>query len=207
MPFTLYHLGAGALVKSIAPLYVSFTAFAVSNVLIDVEPLVRMLGLLDDTILHGPTHTYPGAVVIAALTWPAIRLWDRTAAALHLTSLRPPALPTWMILTSALIGTVSHVLLDSRMHADMAAVRAMVGDPTARDLPPAAVEWLCVEFAWYALLIYLARLTWGGGHWAWRKIKSARQRNRSAELDAKPCIRAKRDVVELGPSGHRHTDD
>ncbi len=174
MPFTAYHLGAGALAKSIAPRHVSFTAFAVSNVLIDVEPLVRMLGILDDTILHGPTHTFPGAVVIAALTLPAIRLWDRTAAALHLTGLRPPAIPTWMILTSALIGTVSHVLLDSRMHADMAAVRAIVGDPTARDLPPAAVEWLCVEFAWYALLIYVARVTWRGGRWLWRRVTSGK---------------------------------
>lgn len=179
MPFTFYHFGAGALVKAIAPRHFSFTAFAVSNALIDIEPFLRLSGFLDDTILHGPTHTYPGAVVIAALTLPAIRLWDRTAAALHLNGLRPPAVPTWMVLTSALIGTVSHVLLDSRMHADMAAVRAMVGDPTARDLPPAAVEWLCVEFAWYALLIYLARLTWRGGPWAWRRIVVARQRHRS----------------------------
>lgn len=179
MPFTPYHLGAGALVKSIAPRHFSFTAFAVSNVLIDVEPLVRMLGILDDTILHGPTHTFPGAVVLAALTLPAIRLWDRTAAALHLNGLRPSAVPTWMVLTSALIGTVSHVLLDSRMHADMAAVRAMVGDPTARDLPPAAVEWLCVQFAWYALLIYLAQLTWRGGRWLWRRISAVRQKDRS----------------------------
>jgi hypothetical protein len=175
VPFTPYHLGAGALAKSIAPRHFSFASFAVSNMLIDIEPLIRMLGILDDTILHGPTHTFPGAVVIAALTLPAILLWDRTAAALHLNGLRPPAIPTWMILTSALIGTVSHVLLDSRMHADMAAVRAMVGDPTARDLPPAAVEWLCVEFAWYALLIYLARLTWRGGRWLWRRFTSGKQ--------------------------------
>lgn len=162
MPFTPYHFGAGALAKSIAPRHFSFTAFAVSNVLIDVEPLVRMLGLLDDTILHGPTHTFPGAVVIAALTLPAIRLWDRAAAALHLNSLRPPAVPTWMVLISALVGTVSHVILDSMMHTDMPAIRALVGDPTARDLPPTNTEWLCLEFAWYAMLIYLARLLWRG---------------------------------------------
>lgn len=160
MPFTPYHFGAGALVKSIAPKHFSFAAFAVSNVLIDVEPLVRMLGLLDDTILHGPTHTFPGAAVIAALTLPAIRLWDRTAIALRLTGLRTPAVPTWMVLTSALIGTASHVILDSMMHADMPAVRALVGDLTARDLPQTNAEWLCLEFAWYALLIYIARLAW-----------------------------------------------
>jgi len=160
VPFTPYHFGVGALVKSIAPRHFSFTAFAVSNVLIDVEPLVRMLGLLDDTILHGPTHTFPGAVVIATLTLPAVRLWDRTAAALRLTSLRPPAVPTWMVLTSALIGTVSHVILDSMMHADMPAVRALLGVPTVHELPPIDTEWLCLEFAWYALLIHLARLAW-----------------------------------------------
>ena len=163
MPFTPYHFGAGALAKSIAPRHFSFTAFAVSNVLIDVEPLVRMLGILDDTILHGPTHTFPGAVVIAALTLPAIRLWDRTAAALHLNGLRPPAVPTWMILTSALIGTVSHVILDGLMHADMANHLARFPGRNIADVPPHEVELLCVEFAQWALLIYLARLTWRGG--------------------------------------------
>lgn len=65
-----------------------------------------------------------------------------------------------MVLTSALIGTVSHVVLDSMMHADMPAVRALLGVPTVHDLPPIDTEWLCLEFAWYALLIYLARLAW-----------------------------------------------
>lgn len=180
MPFTFYHFGAGALAKSIAPRHFSFTAFAVSNVLMDVEPFLRLSGFLDDTILHGPTHTVLGAIVLAAFTLPAIRLWDRTAALLHLTGLRPPAIPTWMILTSALIGTVSHIILDSHMHEDMAAVRAMVRDPTAQDLPPAAIEWFCVELAWYALVIYMARLTWRGGRWLWRRFISDKQR-------AQPC--------------------
>lgn len=170
MPFTPYHLGAGALVKAIAPRHFSFTAFAVSNVLIDVEPLLRMLGILDDTILHGPTHTFPGAVVIAALTLPAVGLWDRTAAALHLASLRPPAISTWMVLTSALIGTLSHVLLDAQMHADMAAIRgsfpALIVAPHT---PPPDMERFCVELAGYALLIFVARLAVRGGRLAFRR--------------------------------------
>jgi len=162
MPFTPYHFGAGALAKSIAPRHFSFTAFAVSNVLIDVEPLVRMLGVLDDTILHGPTHTFPGAVLIAAMTLPAVRMWDRSAAALRLNSLRPPAVPTWMVLTSALVGTVSHVILDSWMHADMAEHVARYPGLTKADIPPHQVELFCVELAQYALLIYLARSLWRG---------------------------------------------
>ncbi|PZU55893.1 MAG: hypothetical protein DI561_00705 [Thauera sp.] len=181
MPFTPYHFGAGALAKSIAPRHFSFTAFALSNVLIDVEPLVRMLGLLDDTILHGPTHTFPGAVVIAALTLPAVRLWDRTAAALRLTGLRPPVVPTWMVLTSALIGTVSHVILDSWMHADMAEHVARYPGLTKADIPPHQVELFCVELAQYALLIYLARLTWRGAVRAIAAIRDARSRPSSVK--------------------------
>lgn len=183
MPFTFYHLGAGALAKAIAPRHFSFTAFAASNVLIDVEPLVRMLGILDDTILHGPTHTLPGAVVIAALTLPVIRLWDRTAAALHLTGLRPPAMPTWMILTSALIGTVSHVLLDGLMHADMANHLARFPGRSIADVPPHEVELLCVEFAQWALLIYLLRLTWRGGRWLVRRLTRDTPHGRQGQKD------------------------
>lgn len=177
MPFTAFHFGAGVLAKSIAPRHLSFTAFAVSNVLIDVEPLVRMLGALDDTILHGPTHTFPGAVVIAALTLPAVRLWDHTAAALHLTSLRPPAAPTWMVLTSALIGTLSHVLLDAQMHADMASVRESLSMLTgAQPAPPPDMQRFCIELAVYALLIYLTRL-------AFRGCSAYRRRRRAAASD------------------------
>lgn len=170
MPFTFFHFGAGALAKSIVPRHFSFTAFAVSNVIIDVEPLVRMLGILDDTILHGPTHTFHGAVVIAALTWPAIRLWDRTAAALHLTSLRPSVVPTSMILTSALVGTVSHVLLDAHMHADMASVRESLAILTGtQQAPPPDMQHFCIELAVYALLIYVARFAIRGGRLAYRR--------------------------------------
>ncbi len=186
MPFTPYHFGAGALAKSIAPRHFSFTAFVVSNVLIDVEPLVRMLGLLDDTILHGPTHTFPGAVVIAALTLPAVRLWDRTAAALRLTGLRPPAVPTWMVLTSALIGTVSHVILDGMMHADMAGYMSQYESWPIHERPPRQVEYLCAELAWYALLIYIARLTWRLGQSmvsAWKRRRSVAERTRWNESD------------------------
>lgn len=199
MPFTPYHFGAGALAKSIAPRHFSFTAFALSNVLIDVEPLVRMLGLLDDTILHGPTHTFPGAVVIAALTLPAVRLWDRTAAALRLTGLRPPAVATWMVLTSALVGTVSHVILDSWMHADMAEHVARYPGLTKADIPPHQVELLCVELAQYALLIYLARLAWklaGRGCAAWRRRKVATKRRQWNEADLPEFLRNPGSVVE-----------
>jgi hypothetical protein len=43
MPVTPFHFGPGAAIHSLAPKRVSFLAFCVSNVLIDIEPLYFML--------------------------------------------------------------------------------------------------------------------------------------------------------------------
>ena len=40
MPITPFHLGAGALIKCAAPAYISWTVFALANILIDLEPIV-----------------------------------------------------------------------------------------------------------------------------------------------------------------------
>ena len=86
-----------------------------------------------------------------------------------------------MVLTSALIGTVSHVILDSWMHADMAEHVARYPGLTKADIPPHQVELFCVELAQYALLIYLARLTWRGAVRAIAAIRDARSRPSSVK--------------------------
>jgi len=39
MPFTPFHLGAGATFKALSPKYCSFTMFGFMQVIIDTEPL------------------------------------------------------------------------------------------------------------------------------------------------------------------------
>ncbi len=64
MPFTPFHMGAALLLKPVARERFSVLVFGVSQVLIDIEPLARIIR--GDTILHGFTHTLCGALAIGA---------------------------------------------------------------------------------------------------------------------------------------------
>ena len=93
----------------------SFTVFAFSQGLIDVEPAARML--LNAGELHPHLHTYLGATGVALLSvWPGKRLCEWALGRLSLDA-KIPRGAAW---TAALIGAYSHVLIDSIMHADMA---------------------------------------------------------------------------------------
>jgi hypothetical protein len=125
MPFTPFHMGPAALLKAALAQRFSIMVFGVSQVLIDIEPLVRIIR--NDAILHGPTHTVVGALAIA----PVAAVIGRTAGNPVLDLLRSdpdsgftqwsigPRI-TWAVAgVSAFIGTLSHVALDSIMHEDM----------------------------------------------------------------------------------------
>ncbi len=118
MPFTPLHFGPGALLHALAPRRVSFLAFAGANVLIDFEPLYFLLA--GEAHVHRFFHTYLGALLAALATWglflSARALVDRLR------------LPNWLgwqslssgaVLLGALLGTVSHIVLDSVMHSDI----------------------------------------------------------------------------------------
>ncbi|MCP5149917.1 MAG: DUF4184 family protein [Chromatiales bacterium] len=120
MPFTPLHLGPGLAIKLVLRDRFSVVVFAGAQVAMDVEPLVRMLR--GDAVVHGPSHTYLGALLVGVASMligkvaygPIARTWNARAA---------PALPTavgWAAAGSgAFLGTTSHVLLDSLMHGDM----------------------------------------------------------------------------------------
>jgi len=107
MPFTPFHFGPAALVHSAAPKHISFLAFCGANVLVDVEPLYFML--THQYPIHRFLHTYVGATRAAAIVVAVFALVRKLTPRL---SLRAVAL-------GAIVGTYSHVLLDSLMHADM----------------------------------------------------------------------------------------
>jgi len=115
MPFTPFHLGAGAVFKAIGGTRFSFMVFGGTQVLMDIEPLVGMLRGAD--ILHGYTHTIAGAALIGGLAG-AIGKSISTQA---LNGLGIAHLPiTWRVaFVSAWLGSFSHLLLDGIMHADM----------------------------------------------------------------------------------------
>ena len=118
MPFTPFHFGPGALVHAVAPRHVSFVAFCAANVVIDIEPLVWIVR--GEAPLHRLAHTFVGAVAVALVTVALLLAAVRAAAALGLPAARSgPRLTATRIAIGAALGSVSHVVLDSIMHADM----------------------------------------------------------------------------------------
>jgi len=115
MPFTPFHLGPGAAFKAIGGRHFSFMVFGGSQVLMDIEPLIGIL--TNKPILHGPTHTLLGALIIGTISG-AI---GKPISALVLRWLSIPHYPlTWSAsFVGAYVGTFSHILLDAFMHSDM----------------------------------------------------------------------------------------
>ena len=117
MPFTPFHMGPGLLIKALLQGSFSLMIFGWTQIVMDIQPLVAMI--TNQGTLHGFTHTYLGAVLIAmiaALTGKHVSEFVLSRAFPG----QPHGITWWIVLLSAFIGSFSHVLLDSLMHADMA---------------------------------------------------------------------------------------
>jgi hypothetical protein len=136
MPITPFHFGPGLALHAAAPRRVSFLAFCAANVLMDTEPLYFML--THQYPLHRFFHTYAGAVLVALLTVACFSPLSRM-------SVRWKALSWRAIATGAFLGTLSHVALDSVMHADMSPFAPWrEGNPMLHLIPLGALHWLCL---------------------------------------------------------------
>lgn len=119
-------MGAGLIAKAALGKRFSLVGFGLAQVLIDIEPGVRMIR--GDGVLHGISHTLWGAVaagVLAALLSPRfikviVARYNREVAHYKIAnwnyseSIRPSAI--WL---GAFFGTLSHLVLDGLIHADM----------------------------------------------------------------------------------------
>lgn len=102
----------------------SLLAFALSQVLLDLEPGLKLLGLLPEGAGLHVVHTWAVgavvAVVAAVLGWGLGRVLGLSVC--HGLGLRRSPSPTvWIATTSAALGVVSHLLLDAVYHGDVAA--------------------------------------------------------------------------------------
>lgn len=164
VPITPFHFGPGALIKVALPGKFSWTIFALANVLIDLEPVT--LFLLTGDPAHPWLHTLPGALLVAAgaallgrkpcellLAW-----WNRRLSAgwqAHWLTVAPGITKpvAWI---SALIGTLSHLALDSIMHLDVHALWPFVAGNHLQGLVSLdALHGACLGAALLALVIAL----------------------------------------------------
>ncbi|MFT5502470.1 MAG: hypothetical protein ACI8XC_000175 [Gammaproteobacteria bacterium] len=118
MPFTPIHMGPGILVKSILQGSFSLMVFGWTQIVMDLQPLIVMITGEGD--LHGYTHTYLGAVIIAVMSALSGKYLSQIGLVLIAVSRENPIkIKWWVAFLSAMIGSLSHVYLDSIMHSDV----------------------------------------------------------------------------------------
>jgi hypothetical protein len=121
MPFTLFHIGPGILLKALLQGSFSLMVFGWAQIVMDIQPLYVMLSNTTRLQLHGFSHTYLGATLLAVLSALSGKyLSEFGLKVLGLSSITQPIKIVWGIaFFSAFLGTYSHVALDSIMHSDI----------------------------------------------------------------------------------------
>jgi hypothetical protein len=118
VPITPVHLGPGLLIKALAPGAFSLLVFGYAQVLIDLQPLVALS--TGKGAVHGMSHTWIGAMIIGAVAAATGRPLANAALRRVRGAARRRVAVSWPVaLTSAFVGTLSHVALDSLIYADM----------------------------------------------------------------------------------------
>jgi len=129
-------MGPGILIKSVLQGSFSLMVFGWAQIVMDIQPLFVMI--TGEGHLHGFTHTYLGALIIAAIA----ALSGKYLSEIGLFLLKLPLSQRkvkWSIaIISALIGSASHVWLDSIMHSDLEPFY-----PWAKDNP--MLGWLSIS--------------------------------------------------------------
>ena len=118
MPFTPLHMGPGIFIKASLQGSFSLMVFGWTQIVMDIQPLVVILS--GKGHLHGFTHTYIGAVLIALLSALTGKYLSEHGLKLLGIAKDDSINIRWPVcFLSAFIGSFSHVLLDSIMHADV----------------------------------------------------------------------------------------
>jgi hypothetical protein len=119
-------MGAALVVKPGAGQRFSLVAFGLAQLVIDIEPGVRMMQ--GSAVLHGSSHTLIGALIIAtliAMVSPKIAYWivTRWNQEVRFHQLgwlaENPILTKTAAISGAFFGTLSHIVLDALMHEDI----------------------------------------------------------------------------------------
>jgi membrane-bound metal-dependent hydrolase YbcI (DUF457 family) len=154
MPFTPFHMGPGILVKAVLQGSFSLMVFGWTQIVMDLQPLVVIL--TGEGHLHGFTHTYVGATLIALFSAVTGKYASEWALSRFELAQGPEAhVGWWIAVLSAFIGSYSHVVLDSIMHSDMeplypfSAEKALLGWVSASTL-----HSICIYSGLVGVLIY-----------------------------------------------------
>lgn len=157
MPFTPFHLGPALFLSMLLFPFVDVTVIFIASIIIDVEPAYYLL-FTSKGAYHGYLHTYLGSTIfstiLALITSPFRKYYLRMLKSFGLkqeTSFRK-------ILGSYLIGTYSHVFLDSFLYPEMNPLYPFSGNPCFKLLTFNQVYGLCILTFILGLFLYIFRI-------------------------------------------------
>jgi len=157
MPFTPYHFGPAVLIGVLLFPFIDIATVMIASVIVDLEPLAVILFDLPMP-LHAFFHSYLGATIAGAgvsiCVYPFRRYLNEIVALFGLkqeSSFR-------QILPAGLIGTYSHVLLDSFLYAEMNPLYPFIGNPFVGALSFGLVYNLCLVLGVFGFFAYLLRV-------------------------------------------------
>jgi hypothetical protein len=155
-------MGPGLLVKALLQGSFSLMVFGWAQIIMDIQPLIVLL--TGEGHLHGFSHTYIGATLIGI----GSGLSGKYAAEFGLRSIgQARYLPiSWPVaIISAFIGSFSHVLLDSVMHADVEPFSPFtLNNPFLGFLSVEALHKLCLYSGFLGAGLYFAVSYWLSRH-------------------------------------------
>ena len=157
MPFTPYHFGPAFLIGVLLFPFIDFATIVVASVILDLEPLAVILFNLPMP-LHAFFHTYLGATIVAIILsvgiYPFRKYLNEIVAFFGLrqeSSFRH-------IFPASIIGTYSHVLLDSFLYVEMNPLFPLLGNPFVGFLAFGFVYNLCLALGIIGFFVYVLRV-------------------------------------------------
>jgi membrane-bound metal-dependent hydrolase YbcI (DUF457 family) len=166
MPFTPFHAGPGAAIKAFMPRRFSLTVFCFVQVITDCETAYYIVRA--EYPLHRWFHTYLGGTFVAIFCVIVgrpicnflLRMWERLSA--RLPNQKLPTIPRISFqaaVIGALLGSYTHVLLDSIVHPDVSPFRPFtMNNPFYGIASFSGVELLCVVAGLLGVLAIAFRL-------------------------------------------------
>jgi membrane-bound metal-dependent hydrolase YbcI (DUF457 family) len=159
VPLTPFHLGPALLVGALARRRLDLPTLLAASVVVDARAALVVFGPLDPPV-HGVLTTFAGAAVVAVLLSLAVlavapfvvRILDGHGLDWN------PSLTT--VPVSALVGTLTHVVLDAFLYGDVRPFAPLSGNPFLGLAPSTAVYVGCLAslvlgvglFAWHAVV-------------------------------------------------------
>jgi len=158
MPFTPFHLGPALFFGLLLFRFLSFPAFVVANVIVDVEPFLVLFFGHERYPLHGFFHSLLGGAILGALVavgiyflqgWlNKILAWFRVQQKSSFTK----------ILYTSLLGVFFHIFLDSFLYGEMNIFYPLLGNSFLNVVGVGVVYDFCSVSFIFGLILYGYRL-------------------------------------------------